>query len=120
MNKRLNTDYIEDIINSINSIEKFVKNYSYEDFISDEKTYEAVIRKFGIIGEAANKISEDLKQKYSEIPWRAIIGMRNKVIHGYFGLDLATIWDTIENGLPEFKVFILMILENIQDEKDNL
>lgn len=91
MKNRLDADYIEDILDSINSIEKFTEGYSYENFIEDEKTYEAVIRKFGIIGEACNKISNETKEKYPDIHWREIIGMRNKIIHNYFGVDLATI-----------------------------
>jgi uncharacterized protein with HEPN domain len=116
MKNRLDGDYIEDILTSLNSIEKFVENYSYEDFIEDEKTYEAVIRKFGIIGEACNKISEEIKEKYPDIPWRQIISMRNKVVHGYFGVDLATIWDTIQINFPEFKIFIINLLQDIKNE----
>jgi uncharacterized protein with HEPN domain len=119
MKERLDGDYIEDILHSIDSIEKFIDNYSIEDFLEDEKTYEAVIRKFGIIGEACNKISLETQEKYPTIPWRQIISMRNKIIHNYFGVDLITIWDTIKINLPEFKVIMTKLLQEIENEDIN-
>jgi uncharacterized protein with HEPN domain len=115
MINRFDGDYIEDIINAINSIEKFVEGYTCEEFIEDEKTYEAVIRKFGIIGEACSKISKETRGNHPEIPWREIISMRNKVVHDYFGVDLITIWETIEINFPDFKILMKSLLKEIDE-----
>ena len=95
MKKRTDADYINDIIYAINCTDRFIAGMSYEDFIVDEKTYHAVVRMFEIIGEACNKISDEVKNSNSEIPWRDIINMRNKIIHGYFDVNLPIVWDKI-------------------------
>jgi len=115
--KRINIDYIQDILDSIHTIEKYVpQNISYEDFIQDERNYHTVIRMFEIIGEACNKISDDIKEKYPEIPWRDIIGMRNKIIHQYFGVNPVIIWKAALEDVPEFKNFMAKLMNEIEDE----
>lgn len=106
MKKREYADYIQDILDAIDSIENFVKGISLDDFKNDKKTYFAVIRAFEIIGEAANNAYDGLKDKYPQLPWRQMITMRNKVIHEYFGVDLESVWNTIEQDLPELKSHI--------------
>ena len=115
MKDHLDSDYIEDIVNSINSIENFVKGVTYNDFINNEMMYEAVIRKLGIIGEACNNLSKEIKDKHTEIPWREIIGMRNIIIHNYLGVDLKIIWTSIKKDVPEFKGFISKLIKDIED-----
>ena len=78
--KRIDGDYIEDVINAITTIEKFTNSHSYEEFLADERNFHTAVRMFEIIGEACNKISEDLKEKNPDVPWREIISMRNKLI----------------------------------------
>ncbi len=109
--KREQGDYIEDIISSINWIEKFIEGMSYENFSNDYKTYQAVIRMFEIIGEASKSISEELKIQYHEIPWREIISMRNKIIHEYFGINKKVVWLTIQEDLPVLKEQISKLLK---------
>lgn len=79
--------YIKDIIEAIESIEKFIKDMNFEDFISDDKTTSAVIRKLEIIGEATKAIPDQIKDSYPQIPWKAMAGMRDKLIHFYFGIE---------------------------------
>jgi len=113
MSKRINTDYIDDIIESIDAIYLFVENMTLAKFLKDDKTASAVIRKFEIIGEAANKLDKSIKHKKTDIPWKDVINMRNKMIHDYFGVDLATVWNTIKEDLPEFRRSIIKLKKNI-------
>lgn len=95
--------YLTDIKDSIVRIEEYTRDFSFNDFKSDLKTIDAVVRNFEIIGEAAANLPEDFTEKYSEIPWSQIIGMRNKVAHEYFGIDPKIIWKTIQEDLPALK-----------------
>lgn len=79
--------YIEDIIAAMESIEEFVKGMDFDKFKKDDKTCSAVIRKFEIIGEAAKRVPQDIKEKYTQIPWKEMSGMRDRLIHFYFGID---------------------------------
>ncbi len=95
--------YITDIKESIARIEEYTRDFSFENFKDDHKTIDAVIRNFEIIGEAAANLPEEFTEKYSEIPWGKIIGMRNKVVHEYFGVDPAIIWKTLQEDIPRLK-----------------
>ena len=103
--------YLKDINDSIKSIEKFIKNMSFEQFISDDKTSSAVIRKLEIIGEATKKIPQNVQEKYPQIPWKDIAGMRDKLIHAYSDVDLRLVWKTIQTRIPELKSFLEKMLE---------
>ena len=103
--------YLKDIKHSIISIEKFIEDINFEQFKSDDKTSSAVIRKFEIIGEATKKIPENIKEKFPQIPWKDIAGMRDKLIHAYSEVDLKLVWKTIQKRLPELKTLIEKMLE---------
>lgn len=110
---RTNRMYFDDILLSIEKIEEYVSGMSYDDFIFDTKTVDAVIRNFEIIGEAAKNISQEIKDKFPEVPWMEMYMMRNKVSHEYFGVDHEIIWDVIKNHLPENKDQISEILTKV-------
>ncbi len=103
MSKRNDDLLIEDIISSCSKILKYTNDISEEAFKNDDKTIDAVIRNFEIIGEASNKLSEDLKEKNPQIDWFKMTGLRNRLIHDYMGIDLNIIWSVIQNYLPPLK-----------------
>ena len=91
---------ISDIIEAIENVLEYSKGMTFESFITDQKTIDAVVRNFIIIGEAAAHVPEDIIQLHTDIPWREMRDMRNIVVHEYFGVDNKIIWDTIQNNLP--------------------
>lgn len=95
--------FLEDILEAIERIEEYTGDMDFESFARDKKTFDAVIRNLEIIGEAAKNISADFKNDYPEINWRGIAGMRDKLIHGYFGVDPGIVWETIQKRLPELR-----------------
>ncbi len=103
MIQRTYQDYFEDILEAINDISNFIKNLSFNEFTEDKKTINAVIRSLEIIGEASKKVSQEIKENNKNIPWKEMAGMRDKMIHGYFDLDLVTIWETVKNDIPPLK-----------------
>lgn len=97
--ERILLDYLNDIIESIADIKEFTNGMTRESFSIDKKTIKAVVRSLEVIGEAANKLPDDVRDRYPKISWQEIIGMRNRLIHEYFGVDLDIVWQTIEEDL---------------------
>jgi len=93
-------DYISDIAESVEDIMVFTKDMTFEDFTTDKKTQYAVIRSLEIMGEASKKIPDTAKEKYPDVPWRQMAGIRDKLIHEYHGVDLSIIWAVVEEELP--------------------
>lgn len=120
MSKRDLKLYIKDILNAIDSIEKFVEGMKYEDFIKDDKTTSAVIRKFEIIGEASKNIPANFKKKHSDIPWKEMAGFRDKLIHFYFGIKYELVWETIKLKLPALKIRLAKIMSELNQKKKKL
>jgi len=87
--------FLQDILNSIIKIEKYIKFMTLNDFKNDEKIIDAVLRNLEIIGEAVKNLSNKIKKNYPEINWKAIAGMRDRLIHGYFGINIEIVWETI-------------------------
>jgi len=114
--KREYGDYIEDIIDSMNKVEKFTENMSYQDFIKDEKTIFAVVRALEIVGEGVKNIPQILREKYPEIPWKDMAGMRDRLIHEYFGVKLEVVWNTVKDEIPDLKPKFQKILRELEPE----
>jgi len=103
--------YLKDIIMAINSIENFIEGLDFDQFKIDDKTSSAVIRKFEIIGEATKNIPDNIREQYSQIPWKDIAGMRDKMIHAYSEVDLKLVWTTIHQRLPDLKSIIEKLID---------
>lgn len=106
--------FLKDVLNSLSKIFKYTENMSYEDFIKDDKTKDAVERNFEIIGEAVKHLSEDFRIRHSHIPFRQVAGMRDKLIHDYFGIDYEIVWKTIITKLPQFELDIIELIQKIE------
>ena len=113
--KRKVGDYIEDIIEAMNNAVEFTRDMSYDEFVKDTKTVYAVIRAIEIIGEAVKNVSEEIKIKYPNIPWKSIAGMRDKVIHAYFGVKTERIWEVVIRDIPKLKPQFEKILREIKE-----
>lgn len=108
--------YIKDMLESMERAENFVEGMEYDDFSKDEKTSFAVIRCIEVMGEAAKQVPESIRKKHPGIPWKSIAGMRDKVIHFYFGVNLEKVWLVVKEDLPKIKPKIRKILEDLQIE----
>ena len=105
--------YLTDIVAAMESIERFIAGMTFEEFQQDDKTFSAVIRKFEIIGEASRNIPEEIKQKHPAVPWKEMSGMRDRLIHGYFGVDSNLVWLTVKNRMPAAKKMIQEVLAGL-------
>lgn len=102
MSKRSSRLLLLDILEAVNKIEQYTDGLTVKDFLSDEKTADAVVRNLEIICEAANRISTEEKQQYRNIEWQQIVGLRHRIVHDYFGIDLMLIWQICKNDIPIF------------------
>lgn len=95
--------YVQDILESIRKIEKYTSRLTKEEFSDDDMRIDAVVRNLEIIGEASKQLPEEIKKKCPEIDWRKIVGLRDILVHAYFGIDMDILWDIVENKLHQLK-----------------
>ncbi len=103
--------FLEHILESIETIEKYVGGMKRSDFYNSGPIIDAVVKRIEIVGEATNNIPSDFRDKHIHIPWQSAIDMRNFLIHEYFGIDKKQVWDTIKKDLPGFKKEIELLLK---------
>ncbi len=102
-----------DVLEAIRRIESYVEGINYNQFLSDLKTQDSVVRNLEIIGEAVRKISDEIKNKNTLVEWRNIANLRNRLIHDYFGINLDIVWGILEEDMEYFKTQIRTILETL-------
>ena len=103
MNHRDDSIYLKHILDAISRIEKYVNRINRNRFAKHLLIQDGVIRQIEIIGEASKKLSTTFRNKHKHIPWKDIAGMRDKLIHDYFGVDIDAVWSTVEEDLPTLK-----------------
>ena len=112
--------YLRHILEAIESIAEYLKDFDQEAFIKDKKTIDAVVRELEIIGKAANNLSEEFKNSHSDIPFRDMTDMRNMLLHEYFGVDAKIVWDTCKKDFPPLNVsFVasnLVLCESVKNK----
>ena len=112
--KRELLDYLQDILDAIESAESFVVDMDYTAIEADEKTNFAAVRALEIVGEASKKIPPDIRREYPDLPWREMAGMRDKLSHDYFGVNLQRVFETVRRDLPPLRASIEKIVEKLK------
>ena len=107
--KRSADVYLDDILESISKIDDYVGESAYEDFRADPQLQDSVIRRLEIIGEAAKSLPESLKGRHPKIPWKEIIGMRDILVHAYFGVKMERVWKVVEDDLPALRHAVMLM-----------
>lgn len=114
--KKSDTVYLHHILDAIEQIETYIAGISYEQFLQERLIQDGVIRQLEIIGEASRNLSSQFRDQHPRIPWRQIIGLRNRVIHAYFDINLDIIWEVTQNDVPTLKnAMESFISENNED-----
>jgi uncharacterized protein with HEPN domain len=112
MSKRDIILLLDDMLQAAQKIKRYTKDLDFDAFVSEDKTIDAVVRNFEIIGEAANRVDQDFKDSNPEIEWKRIRGFRNRIVHDYFGIDYEIVWNIIETYLDELIEWLNTIIAN--------
>ncbi len=108
--------FLEDILESIEKIEEYTANIDEEDFYENSIIQDAVLRRLEIIGEAARNVPDEVRERYFDVPWKQIAGMRDVLIHAYFGVKLRRVWKVAVDDIPNLKFRIMKILEELGED----
>ena len=103
MSKRPIDLLLSDILDAIDRVPIYIEGLSFDAFSNDQKSIDAVVRNLEIIGEAASRLPDEFKEKHPQVEWHKVVGLRNRIIHGYFGIDLKIIWQIIHADLPKLR-----------------
>ena len=110
-------DYLDHMIEAVRLASSYIEGMSKEDFLEDRRTQQSVILNLIIIGEVATKLLQhfaEFADRHPEVPWRSMKGMRNRIAHGYFDIDLDIVWETVQTALPELHAHLLPIREGMR------
>ena len=117
MRKRDYKLFIKDIVDAMEHIEEFTGDMALDELEADEKTSSAVIRKFEVIGEAAKYMPNKVKDNHKDIQWKSMAGMRDRLIHAYFGIDYNLVWAAVKTEIPKLKPKLKKLLSSLEQEK---
>jgi uncharacterized protein with HEPN domain len=106
--------YIKDILQNMREAEEFIHGLSYGQFVADKRTLNAVVRSLEVIGEAAKNVPDEIRAKYPLVPWKEMAGMRDKVIHFYFGVDREAVRIAVKDRIPAVRPLIEQILKDLE------
>jgi len=112
--------YLKDILDCIAKAQEFIGDLSYDDFVKDDKTSSAVVRKLEIIGEATKQLQKEVRDAHPELPWSEMAKMRDKIIHFYFGVDYEIVWKVVKERLPELKPLVEKVLKELEESNQSL
>jgi uncharacterized protein with HEPN domain len=107
------TDFLQDILEAIEDIENFTNDVTFEDFAHNKEKIYAVQKAIELMGEAVKNVSDDIRSQYNHIPWRNIAGMRDKLSHQYWKVDLETVWKVVKDDLPQLKFMISQVIDDL-------
>ena len=108
--------YLKDILAAMLDAQEFVEGMNFDAFAADDKTASAVVRKLEIVGEATKNVPETIRQKYPQVPWRQMAGMRDRLIHGYYDVNYSVVWEVVTKLIPPLQPIIQQILEVMEEE----
>ena len=111
--------FLEHIRDSISLVENYIGGKGREDFLNDVQLQDSILRRIEIIGEAVKNLPEGLKKDYPQVDWKGISGMRDVIIHGYFGVDLDLTWMTLEKDLPNLKHWIERMISDLSERSSS-
>jgi uncharacterized protein with HEPN domain len=117
MTKRELDDFLQDILEAIGAVERFLAGVNFEEFSQNEEKIFAVEKAMEIIGEAVKNLPDSLRSQYPEIPWKNIAGMRDKLVHEYWGTDVNILWRTAQQRVPELRGQVIRIRQELQKDK---
>ncbi|MEW6750071.1 MAG: DUF86 domain-containing protein [Candidatus Latescibacterota bacterium] len=113
MSGRGDAELIQDMLQAAQRAMDYCRGMDYPLFLGDTRTQDAVVRNIQILGEAAKNTSEALRLQYDQVPWRSIAGMRDRLVHGYFGVNLEIVWNVVTRALPDLEVRLRQVLADI-------
>lgn len=109
--------YLEDILASGAKVRRYTEGMSFEEFLADDRTFDAVIRNLQIIGEAVKNVPSDLRERYPQVEWRKIAGLRDILAHVYFSLENETLWDIVQNKVPPLLELVQQIIQEVFNDE---
>ncbi len=116
--ERRDREFILDIYSAVEKIIRFTEDLSFDSFVRDEKTIDAVLRNIEVMGESAKHISNDLQSKYPSVEWKNLAKTRDKLIHGYFEVDIETVWNIVIHDLPKLRKELEAIIQKENFKED--
>ena len=119
MSERGNVEFLSDALEAIKRINDYISGMDYKAFLEDLKTRDAVLRNLEVIGESSKNIKDDFRELYPNVPWKEMSGLRDKLIHHYFGVNFEIVWTIIHDELPGVKKNINTILNEISSEEED-